>query len=420
MFDAELDRRAFLKKTLFGVGAALMGPQVFLRLARAAPLSGDETILVVVQLSGGNDGLSTVIPHGDDAYYRARRATAIPRKDVIRIDDYHGFHPGLAPLHALWESGKLTVVQGASYPDPTRSHFESMDVWHAGARAGRREGAGWLGRAIDRLHPDAPSPNLLVSVGRNVPFALAARTNKPVSVVDPRQARIFAREEPVCESCDPKARSGESGARPSAELEEEFLRRVAADARASSRKMAGAIERYAPKADYPQGRLAASLRTIAALVVGRLDARVFYAELGGFDTHAQQRGRHDALMRELGAALAAFQADLEKQGAADRVAVVTFSEFGRRVKENASGGTDHGVAGPMFVLGSKVRGGLATRHPSLTDLDAGDLKMTTDFRSVYATVLEDWLGVRSEDVLGGAFPKLPLFAPSPKPARRTF
>jgi uncharacterized protein (DUF1501 family) len=415
-----IDRRTFLSRTMFGLGAALIGPQAFLRLARAEPLCGDETILVVVQLSGGNDGLATVVPHGDDAYYRVRRTIAIGAKEAVRLDDYHGLHPGLAPLRKLWDDGRFAIVQGASYPNPNRSHFKSMDIWQAASLEGRRASAGWLGRAVDWLHPDEPSPSLMVSIGRTTPFALSGKINKPIAFVDPKQARALAgtREEPICECKEHEA----AGPAPTVAEQEAFLRRVASDARVASQKMGKALEGYRPGADYPGGRLAQSLRTIAALIAGRLEARVFYAELGGFDTHTTQRGRHDGLMRELGAGLAAFQADLDAHGVADRVALVTFSEFGRRVAENASGGTDHGVAGPMLLIGAKVRGGLASKHPSLTDLDAGDLKMTTDFRSVYATLLEDWLGVPSKEVLGAAFAKLPLIdraksAPPPRPAK---
>jgi uncharacterized protein (DUF1501 family) len=401
------DRRQFLKTGLFGLGAALLGPQPFLNLAYGAPLTGDEPILVVVQLSGGNDGLSMVVPHGDDAYYRARQQTAIGRKEVVKLDGHVGLHPFLAPLKPLYDGGKLAIVQGVSYPNPNRSHFKSMDIWQAANLDGDRVGTGWIGRAVDRIHPDETSPNLMVSVGRSVPLALAGEKHKPVAFAPGGRAYegVADAPAPMCEPCPECA--GRAAA--DAKAQEEFLRQVAADAKVSSKKMVEAAARYKPRGTYPGGPLAAQLRLVAALIAGKLDSRVFYVQQGGYDTHTTQRNRHDNNMKQLGEALAAFHADLDAQGLARRVTVLTFSEFGRRVKENASGGTDHGVAGPMFLLGNRVQGGLHGKHPSLTDLDNGDLKMTTDFRSVYASVIEDWLGAKdAAPVLGGKFPKLPL------------
>lgn len=406
-----LDRRTFLKTGLFGLGASLLGPTSFLRLAGAHPGGADLPVLVVLQLSGGNDGLSTVVPYGDDAYHNARKATAIPTAEVLKLaassgpNSYVGLNPKLTAMRALFDRGDLAIVQGCSYPNPNRSHFKSMDVWHAASPDGRRKGTGWLGRAVDRMHPDSDSPDLIAALGSTVPFALQANRHKAVAFTGPGQYCWRGQQELkdafVHLNCEEEALK-ESNAG--------FLHRVAANARASSKRMREAAEGYQPKAKYPNNRLAKSLGLVTGLIAGGLPTRVYYVSLGSFDTHNQQRNRHDRLMDTFGSTVSAFLTDLDKHGLKDRVTLMAFSEFGRRVNENGSAGTDHGVAGPMFLMGSKVQGGLYGEHPSLTDLSKGDLKMTTDFRSVYQSVMEGWLGLDSaEAVLGARYRELDLF-----------
>lgn len=416
--DYGVDRRGFLRGTLWALGAALMGPEAFLRLAHARPEGeGAERVLVVLQLSGGNDGLATLVPWADDAYYRARRATAVAAEQVLRLDDYLGLHPNLKPLRALYDEGALAIIPGVGYPNPNRSHFASMDIWHAGSLEGARKGTGWIGRAADALYPDDEIPLLLTSIGKQAPLAMTGTRHRPVALEDPRtygwrgdtrQERAFA-ELNDAEHLPP-ADAGDLGAK---------LHRVAELARASSRRIAAAAQAYRPRVDYPRHALAGALRLVASLVAGGLETRVYYVQQGGFDTHANQRNRHDRLMLVLAESVGAFLADLKAQGLGERVVLMAFSEFGRRVAENGSAGTDHGAAGPMFLMGGPVAGGVHGRHPSLTELDRGDLKMTTDFRSVYATLIEDWLGAPSRLVLGGSFPKLPLLR-APASARRAF
>ncbi|MCI0341339.1 MAG: DUF1501 domain-containing protein [Planctomycetales bacterium] len=397
-----LDRRQLLGLSLAGAV-----PLVFGRAALAALAGGDEPglperILVVVQLSGGNDGLSTVVPFADDAYHKARRQLAV--ENPLRLDERVGLHPNLEKLLPLFKEGRLAIVQGASYPNPNRSHFEAMDIWHTADLRGRRVDTGWLGRAMDSCcHAGAaPDPNLVVAIGKSPPYAVAAKQLKAVAFETPEayQWRVSGGDATGFAKANEPA-PGEGAAA--------WLHDVAAAARSSSAAVRRAAAAYRPKAAYPvPGRLGRDLRTVAALIHGKLPTRVYYAALGGFDTHVRQKPAHDALMRELGDSLAAFQADLAAQGHAGRVLTMVFSEFGRRVSENASGGTDHGVAAPMFLLGEGAKGGLHGTHPSLADLDHGDLKMTTDFRTVYAAVLGRWLGVSARDVLGAEFPALPV------------
>lgn len=392
--NPNLDRRSLLRAALAGAV-----PLVFGRAATRAAFAGDGdgregTILVVCQLSGGNDGLSTVIPHGDPAYAKARPTLRVA--NPLPLDAHVGLHPNLDRLLPLWKEGRLAIVQGASYPTPTRSHFEAMDIWHTADLRGRRVDTGWLGRAVDTCCGERPDPNLVVSIGKAVPYALQARRHKAVGFEEPDRYQWNGRAEDrraFGATNEPTEEPGTAG----------FLHGVAAAARASSAEVRRVAAAYRPKVEYGKGRLGQDLGTVAACIDGRLATRVFYVSRGGFDTHVRQQPAHDQLMRELGDGLAAFQADLAAHGHAARVLTCVFSEFGRRVSENASGGTDHGVAGPMWLLGERVKGGLSGAHPSLADLDEGDLKMTTDFRRVYATVCDRWLRVPAREVLGADF-----------------
>ena len=399
-----IDRRRFLGSGLAGLSLAATAPHFLGVTSRAfAGEQGDDhdRVLVVLQLSGGNDGLSTVVPFGDDAYYANRRAAAIPRGEVLRLDDGIGLHPALGRLHAIYGEGHAAIVQGVSYPNPNRSHFKSMDVWHAGDLGGRQRSTGWIGRAVDACcSREEAGPNLVINFGERVPYALEARIHKPVSFKNVGQYRWTGnpRDERDFEKLNDEA--PESG---SEKGSISWLHRVAVDARQSSRSILQAAEGHRPSAAYPSGQLASDLRTVAALIGSGLGTRVYYVSFGGFDTHNNQRNRHDNLMRQLDAAVGAFWKDLTAQRRSRDVLMVAFSEFGRRVKENGSAGTDHGVAGPMFLIGDSVRGGLHGAQPSLTDLDKGDLRMGIDFRSVYATVLDRWMAVDSKTVLGLRF-----------------
>jgi uncharacterized protein (DUF1501 family) len=361
----------------------------------------DDRVLVVVQLSGGNDGLSTVVPYADPAYGNARRTTRIPEREVLRLNDAIGLHPRLGPLKALHDDGHLTIVQGVSYPNPNRSHFESMDIWHGGGTDGSRGGTGWLGRAVDSLCQNKENPLLTINVGNDSPLALFGERHKPISVPKNGRPTLGRRRSLSKEPLRPSA-----GAAALKELD--FLVRVTNDAEKSFKTIRTAVQGYQPRADFPRNPLANDLRTVAAMIQAGLPTRVYYVALGGFDTHVNQRGRHDNLMQQLSSALGAFMNELEARKLLDRVLILTFTEFGRRVKENGNQGTDHGVAGPVFLLGNKLRAGIHGEHPSLTELVGGDLTMRVDFRQVYASVLEDWLGTPSAPVLGQGFEKLPL------------
>jgi uncharacterized protein (DUF1501 family) len=360
--------------------------------------AGGHRVLVVVQLSGGNDGLSTVIPYADDLYHKARRQTRHDPAKVLKIDQLAGLHPDLRGVRALYEKGSAAIVQGVSYPTPQRSHFESMDIWHTADMRGAAEPYGWIGRYADSALAALDDPNIIVNVGNAAPRAIFGKVKKPIAFSNPDSYRYVAKPDqydPYGELQKPKA-SGEV-------RNIDFVRRVAASANASSAAIRRAIRGYQPRASYGQERFAQDLMWTAAVIAAGLETRVVYVTLGGFDTHTAQKGTHDALMRQLDRGLTAFHEDLAAGGHDDRVMTMVFSEFGRRVQENGSGGTDHGVAAPMFLFGKHVKGGLYGRQPSLADLDRGDLKMQVDFRAVYATVLDQWMSADPQAVLREEF-----------------
>ncbi len=401
-------RREFLVRGLglVSVGAAL--PHFLVRTALAGPAAkGGESILVVLQLSGGHDGLSAVVPYRNDDYARNRNATRIGVNEVLKIDDTIGLHPGLTGLRDLLDQHALAVVQGVGYPNPNRSHFKSMDIWHSADNSGRPIQSGWIGRYGDQTLGGHGDPKRVLSIGsERAPQAIQGKEFSGLSLQRPEAYRYIAGQaaprlgEAYRKLNQLSAQEGSSNAN------RDFIARTALDADASSDTIQKLAQQRPGTASYPQTTLGASLRTVAALIAGGLSTRVYYVFHGGYDTHAGQRQRHDRLMTELSEAVAAFQKDLTQQGNAQRVLTMSFSEFGRRVRENGSQGTDHGTAGPMFLIGPGVLPGLHGEHPSLADadLDHGDLRFQLDFRRVYATVLEQWLGTTSVPILGQRYP----------------
>jgi uncharacterized protein (DUF1501 family) len=433
-------RREFLRTSVLGAAATWTVP-VFLEktffaldamAANAATqiVTGkDGTILVVLQLAGGNDGLNTAVPYADDTYHRARPRLAFPNEQVLKIDDYVGLNPKLTGLKSLYDEGHLAIIQGVGYPNPNRSHFRSTEIWQTASDASRSEPHGWLGRYFDNYCSGA-DPTVGVAIGEEMPQAFAAKNATAITFSRPEQFRWRASEpsnghmsaeESFFRQLNGFEKKGTQAANDGASIGAlpgqarsdlstlEFLQRTALDAQLSSDKILAIARKYKSTVAYPQSQLAGSLNIIARMIAGGLTTRVYYASQGGFDTHAGQINTHTRLMTEFNDAVSAFVADLKQQGNFGRVLLMTFSEFGRRVAENANGGTDHGTAAPMFVLGGAVKAaGLLGKYPSLVDLDRGDLKFNTDFRSVYGTMLDKWLKARSEVVLGRKFPALAI------------
>jgi uncharacterized protein (DUF1501 family) len=394
-------RRGFLGAALSGSSLIALAPTVpgFLaRTARAAAPGRDRRVLVVVELNGGNDGINTVVPFADEGYAKHRKTLRLAKDRLIRVNDQVGLHPSLRGFGKLLEAGQLVIAQGVGYPNPNRSHFQSMATWHT-SRLDPEEhkGPGWLGRALDEAGGTAPS----VQVGTDPP-SVAIRGRRSI-------ATTIARIEDLALDAGSDPRKALRGSRPGDETAA-FVRRSMLDAYAAADQTRQLALRR-DEARYPQSGLASRLRLIAQLLKGGMETRVFYTLQSGFDTHIAQLFAHSNLLLELSEALKAFLDDLAAAKLADRVAVLLFSEFGRTVKENGSAGTDHGTSGPVFLAGPSVKGGLVGATPSLLDPDPkhGDLRTVTDFRRIYAGVLEDWLGLPARSALGGDFERLPLF-----------
>lgn len=368
--------------------------------------------LVLVQLTGGNDGCSMLVPYGDDEYGRARNSTRIDGKDVHKLGDYCGLHPALGGLRGIFDRGELAIVQGAGYPEPIRSHFKAMDVWHTGSQRGRGSGDGWIGKMCDEAWPKDHTAELVVHVGGVAPYSVHSTSHPAVSFEAPASYKWVATREDDLAAYERVGGAGEPAKGKTKDKASDTvlgrLRGVLTDAVASSLRVRRAVAEYEPRKEYPDLDFARNLRVAAALIQAQIGSRVISLEIDGFDTHDNQRTRHDTLMRQLDAGLTAFFDDMRGTNAGDETLVVVFSEFGRRLKENGSRGTDHGVAAPMLVAGTRVNGGLVGRYPSLKDLDDGDLVHTTDFRSVYGSVIEQWFGADHARVLGAKYPLLPL------------
>jgi uncharacterized protein (DUF1501 family) len=387
-------------------------PEFLARSARAAGKAGapQGRVLVVLELTGGNDGLNTIVPYRDDAYRKHRRRIAVPAGPVLKIDDRIGFHPALRGLARQLEAGQVAVVQSVGYPNPSRSHFRSLAAWQTARPGAGPEAPGWLHRALARRRPPAGGDPPALHVGDpELPQALAGRELDVPCLPDREQLRPRlglpagrgAREQQAAlEAVNREARAA-------AGPELQFVRRCALAAFARGARLEEVL-RAGPAGKYPEYGLAERLQLIAQLIQAGLTTPLYYARLGGFDTHVNQVGTHPALLQEVGESLAAFLDELKRVGESGRVLVLVYSEFGRRLAENASGGTDHGTAAPVFLLGPAVRPGPHGPHPDLHDLQDGDPRHAIDFRQVYATVLEGWLQCPSAAALGGEFRRLPL------------
>jgi len=372
----------------------------FLRQA-AAEGRDDGRILVVVEMAGGNDGLNTVVPYDNDAYRKARPKLAIPKSDVLTIKDGLGLNPALSGFADLLQDGRLTIVQGVGYPNPNRSHFESMDIWHTCQRKEDNRIDGWLGRYLAETTATDFSDPAALHIGEDQqPFALMSRDIRVSSIRSLDQFRLEGNDskqfrQVVKELSDARRESGNDLLG--------FVQSSTSSAIVASERIEAAGMKYQPSKPYPQNGLSKKLETVAKLISSGLKTPVYYVQINGFDTHAQQAGAHTSLLRQVSDSVSAFIGDMVAHGHGDRVLCLCFSEFGRRVEENASEGTDHGTAGPMFLAGTQVNPGLIGEHPNLNNLKDGDVQHHTDFRQIYAAVLTRWLSCDAEAALKGRF-----------------
>jgi uncharacterized protein (DUF1501 family) len=403
-----MHRRAFLRQSFASSGLVAYGltaPTFLARTAQAAPFADKpgarDTILVVVQLTGGNDGLNTVIPYKDPEYAKLRPTLKLPVADIKKLDDNVGLHPSMKGLADLLQEQALCVVQGVGYPNPSQSHFRSMDIWQAGSMDETLT-EGWIGKALKKL-PTAPSFHVAAS-NESAPLALAGA---PVRVPSISTLEDFQLRTTAASGMDRQAQRKliEGVARMSSEQPGllDFVKRTAVNTYDSSTRLQTLGKNYQPKSPYPQTALARRLKLAAQLIDAGIGARIFYVSIDGFDTHASQLNAHANLLREVSDAMTAFYKDMSARGHKDRILMMTFSEFGRRARENGSKGTDHGSAAPILLLGGKVKAGVVGAHPSLSKLEMGNLQHHTDFRQIYASILDGWLGVSSKEILGEGF-----------------
>ncbi len=408
-------RRDFMRQMAV-VSVGLGVPAVFAKAtaaAKAEASAGTTRTLIVVQLAGGADGLNTVVPYADGRYRDLRPALAIPEAEVLRLDERTGLNPALSGIKTLYDEGKVAIVQGVGYPNPSFSHFKAMDIWQTADPEGKAR-EGWLGSYFDSLTDVDGHPLTGLSAGRSLPPAFRAQTTTVPSV---GSLDTFALQAPAAVAGKREASLVQlyDAYKPENTPYAALLDNTVDAALSSSRMLNAAHAAYKPAVTYPESSLASGLRLLAELIdagegSGPTPLRVGHVTLGGFDTHTQQAGELTPLLTGLSDALTAFWRDIEAHGHGDDVAVMTWSEFGRRVPENGQAGTDHGSATPMFLLGNRVKGGLHGDAPSLTNLDNGNLQFSVDFRSVYAGVLESWLEASAKDVLGQQFEPLDLFS----------
>lgn len=398
------------------MGAIMYGPDLLGCLAQqaeAAPrVVGASKILIIVQMSGGNDGLNTVIPYTDPAYLKIRPTIGIKPDVVLKLDDKIGLNPNMTPFQDLFKAGKLAIVQGVGYPNPNRSHFRSIEIWQT-AEPKKVKDTGWIGRYLDLANGGKTKVDNIfpaINVDPILPKTLSAQKVVVPSISDVKNFTFKA---------DPRYEADRTAQLttfnniyqkyPLNRPYVEELRRVGLDTTEASDSIAKMVATYKDGAKYPNNGFGKGLQFIAQLIIGGVNCSIYNISMGGYDTHTNEQNAHQNLFKTLTQGIEALQKDLEAHGMDKDVAVMTFSEFGRRVGENGGRGTDHGAAAPMFIIGAGVKGGITGDQPSLTDLDDGDLRYKTDFRCVYATVLERWLAADSKAVLGDKYDQLDLF-----------
>ncbi|MFN2462550.1 MAG: DUF1501 domain-containing protein [Candidatus Dormibacteria bacterium] len=411
-----VSRRAFMKGGFTVVSVGMAMPSIFSRAVEAAGQPGaaraafvdSGKVLVVIQLAGGNDGLDTVIPFADPHLASLRPTLKQTEAQLaFRLNDQVGAHGALAPLKSLWDAGNLAVVQNVGYPNPSLSHFQSMDIWETMNLEGRE---GWLGKYLSGLVDKDGHPLAGMQVGTAQSAALRALSAPVATFSDPRSFSLEGGGSSTAESAlRAAALEKVYRAYPESAPYAALLHQTEANTMQASRLLRSAGTGYQAMAKYPGGPFGNGLQVLAEAIVQDLGMRVGYITLGGFDTHRQQEQAHDRLLALLASGIQAFLGDLEAHGKSKDVALMTWSEFGRRPQENASGGTDHGTAAPLFIAGDAVKGGVYGDPPALGNLDKnGNLPFQTDFRQVYATMLEGWLRVPADTVIPASYTTLPL------------
>ncbi len=399
-------RRQFLQRSAGAatiLGSDYLLPSFLSESLRGAQPDSEGRILIIVQLSGGNDGLNMVVPYEDDLYHRLRPSLSQKASTVHPLQDGLGLHSDMRAMKDIWERGELQVVSNVGYPTPDRSHFRSMDIWHTASLDPELAQSGWLGRAVDGWDQrasadgrDAATPKALHLDSGPLPLALHARKRTVPSITSMESFQLDGDVDRLASIIAAERKQGSDDLL--------YVQRTALAACTNAQRIANVVEQGQTRPAYPNFGLAKRLKEIASLIAADFGPRIYYTSLGGFDTHARQALAHGPLLRELSESVAAIQSDLKRDNLDQKVLLMTFSEFGRRVKENGSRGTDHGAAAPMLLVGPAAKGGISGGTPDLANLLEGDIRHSCDFREVYATVLRDWLGVEPAPILGDARP----------------
>jgi uncharacterized protein (DUF1501 family) len=422
---SRINRRQFVSQAAVGAASIAVAPGFLANTITAfagdarrdiAPLAGlrDNHILIILQLDGGNDGLNTIVPYGDDEYYRARPQVAIRPDKALKLNEHLGLHPELVELKQMYDEGHLAIVQNIGYPNPNRSHFNSTEIWQQAKvfdpTQPRDVLDGWIGRYFEQDCANVASPALGLHVGDRSTLAFASRSPRGVTIANPTILEWRKHERGLQSVHRANSRGNDDFA---------YVRQMGHSTLTLADRIRAARQ-FKSRVEYPPYQLSQSLKLIGQLIAAEAPTRVYYTSMTGFDTHVTQDFRHGGLMQELSQALSLFARDMRAAGHWDRILVLTFSEFGRRVKENASLGTDHGAASMMFLAGGSVEAGLHGVAPDLKDLDDGDIKQKIDFREVYAAVLQYWFGVRdTKPILLGDYLPLKVIKGGKEQARKT-
>ncbi|NOT76916.1 MAG: DUF1501 domain-containing protein [Cyclobacteriaceae bacterium] len=391
-----MSRRGFLKTSALITSGSLLIPQ-FLKAMEAENVSDSEKILIIIQLSGGNDGLNTIIPYRNDVYYRMRPSIGITKEQALKGTDELGFNPAMSKFKELYDQGFVTVINNVGYPNPDRSHFRSMDIWQTASQSDEYLSTGWIGRYLDS-NCEGCGSHTAVEIDDSLSLALRGERVKGMAIKDP--AKLYQ----ATQSSFYKKVSENHADEPNVE----YLYKTMAETVSNAAYIYDKSKISRSGLEYPNNEFAKRLKTIAELIQSGIKTKVYYASLTGFDTHVRQTAQQERLLTTYSEAVNTFVKDLKATGNFDRSVIMTFSEFGRRVEENASGGTDHGTANNLFLMGGKLKTpGFFNKTPDLLRLDQGDLMYEVDFRQVYATMLKNWLGTDSK-IIGTGFPSLAL------------
>ncbi|MFZ6013547.1 MAG: DUF1501 domain-containing protein [Bacteroidota bacterium] len=393
-------RRTFIKQSLLATAGSMMVPN-FLKAfenPQAMFRKTSDKILVVIQLSGGNDGLNTVVPYRNDLYYQYRPQLAIPSSKVLKATDEMGFHPSLRELQQLYDDGYLAILNNVGYPNPDRSHFRSMDIWHTASNANEYLNTGWIGRYLDSSCQSCNTAHQAIEIDDTLSLALKGESIKGMAMRNPKKVYDAVKNNFFRSVVEQNA-PGEMH-----ESSIHYLYKTMAETSSSADYIYQKTKVYKPSVPYPSNEFSNRLKTVSQLIHSGVDTRVYYVSLSGFDTHVRQAQQHEQLLKTYAEGIGPFMKDLEENGRLDDVLIMTFSEFGRRVSQNASGGTDHGTANNLFIMGNALKKkGIINDTPDLSKLDQGDLIHQVDFRSVYATLLNQWLEAPDKKILQGSF-----------------